>query len=459
MHEQVAAVTAVPRTTPLGPDGWPARRFAWTTVTILAIAQGFNAVDRHLINLLVGPIKADLHITDAQVGLLLGLSFAIFYTTVGVPIGRLADTYSRRIIITLGTAFWSLSTAACGLAQSFGQLFTARVAVGAGEATLNPSGYSMISDLFPPERRATPMGVFIMGHTLGQALVLFGGGVFVSYLLAHQITIDLPTGHVLKPWQIAFVCAGLPGLLIAVLALTMREPERREVLTRGPGAAAPASVPIREVGAYLAKHSSIYLPIIAGFAFVLLWHMGNTVWAPTFLMRTFGYTPAQVGAILGVMTLMFNSTGVVAAGWISEYLARRGYKDAHMRAAFYGTLCAVPFGLSATLVPHPIIALVLLGLAFFFGALPFALAPAAIAGITPNQMRAQITAIYLLCVNLFGFGLGPWFIGTLTDRVFENELLLRYSVATTAALALPLALIFLRRSMTEYQRHVVSQAK
>lgn len=457
MHEQVARAALGPAPL-IGPDGWPTRRLAWTTVTVLAVAQGFNAVDRHLINLLVGPIKADLRITDAQVGLLLGLSFAIFYTTVGVPIGRLADTYSRRLIIVAGTAFWSLATACCGLAQSFAQLFSARVAVGAGEATLNPSGYSMISDLFPPERRAKPMGVFIMGHTIGQALTLFAGGVFVNYLLTHQITIVLPTGQVLKPWQIAFVVAGLPGLLIAALALTMREPERREVLTRAAGAAPPTSVPVREVGSYLSKHASTYVPIFAGFAFVLLWHMGNTVWAPTFLMRTFGFSPASVGAILGVMTLVFTSTGVVVAGWVSEYLARRGYRDAHLRAAFYGSLCAVPFGIAATLIPHPVVSLLLLGFAFFFGALPFSLAPAAIAGITPNQMRAQITAIYLLCVNLFGFGVGPWFIGTLTDRVFQDELLLRYAISTTAALALPIGLVFLRRSMTQYLRLIDAPA-
>jgi len=435
-----------------GADGaWPASRVAWGTVAVLAFVQGINAVDRHLINLLVGPIKADLGISDAEVGLLLGLSFAIFYTTVGVPIGRLADAWSRRLIIAIGTAFWSVATVCCGLAQNFAQLFAARVGVGAGEASLNPSGYSMIADLFPPARRARPMGVFIAGHTIGQALTLFAGGVLVQYLVGNAITLELPGGIVLKPWQIAFVLAGLPGLFVALLVLTIREPARRGVGTGG------ASVPVREVVAWLAQRRALYLPMIAGFAFVLLWHMGNVVWAPTFLIRTFGLEPSEVGMILGVMTLVFNSTGLVLAGVLSEHLARRGHADALMRAAFYGALCALPFGVAATLMPSQWLALALLGPAFFFGSVPFTLAPAAISAITPNRMRAQVTALYLLCINAFGFGVGPWLIGKLTDSVFGDPSQLRYAVALTAAGALPLALVMLWRSLAQYRRIVAAK--
>jgi MFS family permease len=195
----------------------------------------------------------------------------------------------------------------------------------------------------------------------------------------------------------------------------------------------------------------LYLPLIGGFALVLLWHMGNVVWAPTFLIRTFGLTPSEVGLILGVMTLVFNSSGVVLAGSLSEYFARRGHRDAHMRAAFVGSLCALPFGIAATLMPTQWLALALLGPAFFFGSLPFTLAPAAISSITPNRMRAQITALYLLCINAFGFGVGPWLMGMLTDSVFGNPQLLRYSIATTAGLALPIALLLLWRALGQYR--------
>lgn len=439
---------------PEAAQAWPAARIAWGTVMVLAIVQGVNAVDRHLINLLVGPIKEDLGISDGQVGLLLGLSFAIFYTMVGVPIGRLADRWSRRLIITIGTAFWSVATVCCGLAQSFAQLFVARVAVGAGEASLNPSGYSLIADLFPPDRRARPMGVFIAGHTIGQALTLFAGGMLVHYLVTHEVTLQLPGGMLLRPWQIAFLVAGLPGLLVALLVLTIREPVRRE-LGREP---ARDQIPVREIGRYLARHAALYVPLIAGFAFVLLWHMGNIVWAPTFLIRTFGLTAADAGVILGVMTLVFNSSGVVLAGLLSEHLARRGHRDAHVRAALLGALGALPFGIAATLVPSQWLALALLGPAFFFGSLPFTLAPAAISAVTPNRMRAQVTALYLLCINALGFGVGPWLIGQLTDSLFGAPHLLRYSISLTAACALPLALLLLWRALGQYRILVTAAA-
>lgn len=435
-------------------EPWPAPRVAWATVAALAVVQAFNAVDRHLINLLVGPIKSDLGISDAQVGLLLGLSFALFYCTFGVPLGRLADTLSRRLLVLGGTIFWSLATVACGLAQNFAQLFGARVAVGAGEASLNPSGYSMIADLFPPQRRAKPMGVFIAGHTLGQAATMFGGGLLVHHLVSNQVTWQLGA-LVLRDWQIAFVIAGLPGLLIALLMLGVREPARRETLLDAQGRA-PASVPVGEVARYLGRRAALYGPMIGGLSAVLVWHMGNVVWAPTFLMRSFHMTPAEVGAVLGLMTLVFNSSGVVLAGTLSEWLARRGHADAHLRGALLGAACALPFGIAATLVPDRMFALLLLGPAFFFGSLPFTLGPAAIAGITPNQMRAQVTALYLLFINAFGFGLGPWLIGRFTDRLFMDPLLLKYSISLTAALALPVGLVLLWLAAAQYRRAVAA---
>lgn len=432
---------------------WPAPRVAWATVGALALVQAFNAVDRHLINLLVGPIKADLGISDAQVGLLLGLSFALFYATFGVPLGRLADTASRRLVVLGGTIFWSLATVTCGLAQNFAQLFGARVAVGAGEAALNPSGYSMIADLFPPAKRATPMGVFIAGHTLGQAATMFGGGLLVHHLVSNEITWEIAGGVVLRPWQIAFVVAGLPGLLVALVMLAVREPARRETLRDRSGEVAER-VPVGAVLRHVAQRRAAYLPLVAGLSLVLIWHMGNVVWAPTFLIRSFGMNAAEVGGVLGLMTLVFNSSGVVLAGTLSEWLARRGHRDANVRGAFIGALCALPFGVAATLAPERWLSLALLGPAFFFGSLPFTLGPAAIAGLAPNQVRAQVSALYLLVINACGFGIGPWLMGRFTDRLFGDPQLLKYSVSLTAALVLPLGIALLWRATTRY-RHAV----
>ncbi len=442
----------------LGPDGWPVRRLAWTTVAVLGVAQAVNAIDRHLINLLVGPIKADLAISDTQVGLLLGFAFALFYTFLGLPIGRWADSHSRRLIIACGSIFWSVSTIACGFANSFWHLFFARMSVGAGEATLNPSGYSLISDYFPPERRAKPMGVFIMGHTLGTAFTLFAGGAFVQYLVSHGITWTTPWGAVLRPWQIAFFCAGLPGFLVFLLILTLREPPRREmIVTSAAKGAAPASVPVREIVAYFFRHARVYAPMFLGFGCVLLWEMGRTLWAPTYFIRTFGWAPREVGMLLGVMTLVFTSGGAVASGWVAERLALRGYRDANLRAAFVATLISLPFAVTAMFMPTPALAVLFLCPAYFLGAFPFALAPAAISTFTPNQMRAQITALYLLTINLLGFGLGPAVIGGITDHVFGDESQLRYSMALTAAVAIPVAAALLWRSMHAYSAAILAR--
>ena len=445
-----------PATRLVGPDGWPSPRLAWATVAILAVAQFVNALDRYLINLLVEPIKADLQVSDTQMGLLLGFAFAVFYAFVGLPIGRLADTYSRRVVITCGVAFWSLMTMACGLAQSFKQLFLARMAVGAGEASLNPCGYSLISDYFPAARRATPMGVFIMGATLGSATVLYLGGLLIEHLTENNITWALPWGGHLKPWQIAFVLAGLPGFAVLLLVQLIREPPRRELLGGSGGAATAAAkqLPVRDVVRYVGRHASAYAPIFLGFGLVLMWAMGKNLWAPTYMMRTFGWSPSQVGLAMAVMMLLANSLGVVTGGWVSERVSRRGYRDAHLRTAFFGTLAAVPFAIIAPLVEDPAVSLVLWWPAFFLGAFPFSLAPAAIASITPNQMRAQITAFYLLTVNLLGYGLGPALIGAITDHVVGDTQLIRYSMATAAAIAMPLGILLLWYGIGAYRRTI-----
>ena len=342
------------------------------------------------------------------------------------------------MIIAIGATFWSAMTMACGLAQSFGQLFLARTAVGAGEASLNPAGYSIISDYFPPERRAKPMGVFIMGATIGSALVMFVGGAFVTYLTTNEITWTTPWGVVLKPWQIAFVIAGLPGFFVTLMILLfLREPPRRghadESRCRGGGAGAaaarPASIPIKDVVAYLGNHWKVYLPIFLGFGLVLMWHMGKTLWAATYLIRTFGWSAKEAGFALGMIALLFTSSGAVCGGWLADRLAKRGYRDAHLRAAFIGTMIGLPFAIAATMLQDATLAMVIFAPTYFFGAFPFALAPAAISTITPNQLRGQLTALYLFTINLLGFGVGPAFIGFVTDNVFKDEKMVGYSIS------------------------------
>ena len=202
---------------------YPNPAYAWYVVCILTIAYMFSFLDRQILALLVEPIRADLNISDTQMSLLQGLAFGIFYTLLGIPIGRLADRRSRRSIIAIGISIWCVMTAACGLAKNFGQLFLARVGIGIGEATLNPSAYSLISDYFPREKRARPMSFYNMGVSLGAGTAMVLGGQIISWVFSQPQPV-LPLVGTLFHWQVVFIMVGLPGLLIAFLMVTVREP-------------------------------------------------------------------------------------------------------------------------------------------------------------------------------------------------------------------------------------------
>ena len=198
---------------------------AWLTVILLLLFSTVSMLDRQIIWLMVDPIKADLHISDTQLGLLQGFAFALFYSVAGLPIGWAVDRFPRRAIIFLGLTFWSLSTVFCGLARGFAQLFVGRTLVGVGEATMSPVAVSLIGDLFPPHKVGKPMGVYSASYSLGTGLALGAGGLLVGRLSQH-VSVHLPVAGDLAPWQAIFIIVGLPGLLIAPLAMLLCDPRR-----------------------------------------------------------------------------------------------------------------------------------------------------------------------------------------------------------------------------------------
>ncbi|HJL81007.1 MAG TPA: MFS transporter, partial [Gammaproteobacteria bacterium] len=212
---------------------YPSNKRAWYAVIILTIAYIVSFLDRQILALVVQDVKTDLDLSDTQVSLLLGFAFALFYTTMGIPIGRLADKKSRRAIIATGITIWCLMTAACGLARNYTQLFLARVGVGVGEATLSPSGLSMISDYFPAEKRGKALGFFNMGVSVGSGIAFIGGGQIIAYV-SDAPPIILPYIGEIFAWQALFLLVGLPGLIVAVLMRTVKEPSRKDkIIIRG----------------------------------------------------------------------------------------------------------------------------------------------------------------------------------------------------------------------------------
>jgi MFS family permease len=438
---------------------YPAPAYAWYVVVILTIAYMFSFIDRQILALLVEPIRADLGISDTQMSLLQGLAFGIFYTLLGIPIGRLADHRSRRAIIATGITVWCLMTTACGLAKDFTQLFAARVGIGVGEATLNPSAFSLISDYFPREKRGRPMSFYGMGVSLGAGTAMVLGGQIITWVF-DQPRLNLPLVGELFHWQTVFILVGLPGLLIAVLMATVKEPERKDKIVLPDSSAdhtndIPDEIPIKAVAAFLWDRRSTYLTLFLGMSVVTIIGYGYFSWIPTMFIRTWGWSISEIAFAYGMVVLVFGPLGVNFGGWLAERWYNKGRRAAHMRVTLLGALILVPASTLAPLMPSPELAILMLVPATIGGAIPTATAGAALMMIVPNQMRAQTTAIYYFVINILGLTLGPFMIAFFTDSIFHDESMLRYSIAIVSGGAGIIALGFLFANIRHFRASVI----
>jgi MFS family permease len=416
--------------TPEGPAGYPPPAYAWYVVTVLLVLYVGSFLDRTVISLIVEPIKADLGVSDTAISLLQGLAFALFYSVLGVPLGWLADNYSRRTIVGVGAALWALMAGLCGLTQTYAQLFVARVAVGVGEATLAPSAYSLISDYFPRERLNRAYAVFMLGGPVGGALAFIIGGAVVG--MADRIGgVSLPLVGEIRPWQLVFLITGLPGLLLAALMFTVREPVRRGLLAarRAPG----QGLGMADAWRYLAAHRRVYGLLLAGFSLAAMLATGFLSWIAVFFIRTYGWTAAQTGAAFGGVALIGGSAGIIAGSFWCDRLVRRGKADAQVQTSILATSLAIPVAIAMPLMPTAPLALSLSGLLVFLFTFPQGTNVAAFQLITPNEFRAQVSAVFLFAINLCGLGLGATVVALFTDYLFGDPAAVRYSLALTAA--------------------------
>ncbi|MGE4408299.1 spinster family MFS transporter, partial [Pseudomonas sp.] len=374
-------------------NGYPSSTRAWLTVAILMLAYVLSFVDRQILNLLVAPIRRDLDITDTHMSLLMGFSFAVFYTVCGVPIGRLADRKSRRGIIAIGVLVWSLMTALCGTAKTFWHFLTFRIGVGVGEAALSPSAYSLIADSFPPKLRGTAMSVYSMGIYIGSGLAFLLGGLVVKFASA-QGDVLLPVIGEVRPWQLIFLILGAAGMVFTAVLLLIKEPRRQ-------GVGAGVEVPLAEVAAYIRQNRKTVLCHNFGFACLAFAAYGSSAWIPTFFIRTYGWSASEVGVLYGSVVAIAGSLGIIAGGRLCDLLHRRGYRDAPLRVAIVSAALTLPLNL-VYLVGDGQLALALIALHVFTIAMPFGVGPAAIQEIMPNSMRGQASAVYLFVITLVG---------------------------------------------------------
>lgn len=435
--------------------GYPSAGQAWYGVGVLMFAYTLSFVDRYVIALLIEPIQRDLALTDTQIGLLSGLAFAIFYTTLGIPIGRLADRLDRRRIIAVGIFCWSLMTAACGLARNFWQLFLARVGVGVGEAALSPAAFSLIADSFPPHRLGRALSVYSVGVFFGSGLAFIIGGAIIN-LVANAADVSLPLLGKIRPWQLTFLLVGVPGMLVGAWVLTLREPGRRS-----PGGMAKAGrpgEPVSVVGLlrFMGTAWRAYGAHFLGFALLVLVFNAIVIWSPTFFGRAHGMAPGDAGFALGVILMAFGCSGIVAGGWCADALGRSGHTDGTMRVGIIAALGVTPFTIALPFASSVGAALTVYCPLMFFSSFGFGAAAAALQLITPNAMRGQVSAIYLFFINLVGIGAGPLLVGLATDAVFLNPAAVGYSIALVAGTAAPLAAIVLWAGLPDYRRRRIT---
>lgn len=423
----------------------PSPAYAWYVVAVLLVAYTLSFIDRMILSLLVGPIRADLGISDTQMSLLMGFAFAIFYSALGIPLGWLADQRGRRGLIVAGIAAWSVMTAACALTRSYASLFLVRIGVGVGEATLSPAAYSMLGDYFPREKLGRAMAVYSIGVPLGSGIALVAGSLVVKFVTEGPQVV-LPLLGALTPWRVVFLWVGLPGLLVAALvAMTVREPRRLGLTSEGGRG---------ELVAFLKAHPAAIGAHFGGMSLVALVMYGAMAWIPQVLHRTYGMPVPQAGLWFGVTTAACGAGGLLLGGWLADTLYRRGYKDAHLRVIRLNAILLAPLFVGMALAPTAAIALGLMIAGMLAGTIHGGVAGAALQLITPNRLRARVVALYFLAANLIGLGLGPTAIALVTELVFHDDAALRYGLAIVTAAALPVSALILTLGLKPFARAV-----
>jgi MFS family permease len=420
--------------------------YSWFVVGVLSLAGIVSYIDRQVINLLVEPIKADLGVSDLQISLLQGFSFALFYAVLAVPLAWIADRHNRKLVILFGLVCWSAATFASGLAMAFAFLFAARMLIGVGEATLSPAGFSIISDYFAKDKLPGPISVFTGSSFIGSGLALILGG-YLFATLSEMGPTTLPFGT-FQPWQLTFMCVAMLSLPVFFLLLLVREPARRDGNAM---AEQDESPPAFEVVGFVRANGAVFYPLFIGFSCLAGAQYGLGAWVPSYFIRVHEWTQLEVGQIYGPVVMIAGPLGVIAGGFVAERLLAKGVEDATLRLPIYAILAALPFAIAFPLVSSPMLALGLLAALLVLGTIPFGAGVATFPLITPNRIRAQVMAVYLLIANLLSYSAGPTLIAALTDYVFADESAINLSLAIATPAAMIAGIVFLFLALRPYR--------
>lgn len=416
------------------PPSDSAAEHARTMLWILLIVYIFNFLDRQIVNILAEPIKADLGLTDTELGLLAGPAFAVFYALLGIPIARYADKdgTNRVRLIALALAIWSAMTAVCGLAQNFVQLLLARIGVGVGEAGCTPAAHSLISDSVAPEKRSSAIAFYGLGVPIGSLLGLIIGGIVND----------------LYGWRIALMLVGAPGLVLALVVLfVMREPRHSRTAEAVATAAAATRLSTGEaMREIFASRAFIYI-LIASSVVAFLGY-GKALWTISFFIRSHGLSTTEAGLSMAVVLGLAGVFGT----WLGGKMADRfGARDKRHILTFpaYGMAVAAPILFLGYYMEDWRVAVALLIIPTILNSAYYGPAYACVQGLVRPQARAVAASIMLFGQNLIGLGFGPFLFGVLSDQLAPTygQESVRYVLYGAAWLGLIPAFFFWRASL------------
>lgn len=424
-------MTAAPASRPTDwPDNYgPAA--AWWAVAVFMVFQIVSMIDRQIMSVLIPEMRADLGLNDFQISLVQGLAFALFYGVMGLVIGGLVDRYSRRKIMFVGIVVWSIAAAGTGLARNYLQLFAGRLLVGAGEATISPAAQSLLSGIFPKKRLTTPIACVTVAGALGISISYALGGYLLDLFTAKPLGGPLAS---FAPWRQVLIVTGLPGVLIAFLAFTVRTPVRRNAEgERRDGA---------DWGQFLRfvrAHKKPVIGMVVGSGLMALAIQGSMIWTPTYARRVLGMGAGSVGGGLSIAVAFGSIVGGLAFGILMDRLYSRGVRDASLRLAALFGLIIPPLVAGAIAIGDPTILFSSFALMMFTMGATFGPTMAAIQMFAPPEMRGRFAALAVLSSNFFGYAAGPMLIGFLTDYVFADPMKIGLSMICCLLLAGPLA--------------------
>jgi len=455
---------------PIGPDPspepqaggkavpWPSEKAGFFALSCIIFSTFLTFFDSTVFAMLAERMKASFALSDADLGFVLGPASVIAFVFVGIPVARLVDIFPRKYVLAGSVALLGTITALGGLAQSFGQLVATRVFVGAGGSANGPGSYSILADFFRPLRIPLVFALLQLGYILGSSVGTWGGGQLIAWTSTWPASSEF-LGLRIFSWQWILIVIGLPGLLAAALYLLVKEPRRRNAPNVKP--LVPPGAPLwRKAVAFtgfdaaraIGMRGAVYYPLFAALALSAIESQGLPAWRVPFIARTYGWNEAEIGNWLGPLLLVAMLIGVVVGGLFVTWLGKH-YRDANIRAAAIIFSCATVLAIAAPLMPSAELALLCMAGTTMFGLAGAPAQNAAIQRIAPNEMRGQVTALYLFMFTFFG-ALGSWVIGLVSTTVIGDDQQLWQALLIVAGVFMPVATFFMWRAIKPYREEV-----